>query len=125
MAGFGLLTWFADNIFLYSVHGNNSVFRIFYSLIILLLSIRQLHVILAREENKFLKNAVFQLCATFLVYYSCRVFIEIVNFLLPGQSNAYNLELFMIIAVANFLSYIIYTIAILCIPGKQEFTMQY
>jgi hypothetical protein len=125
LALFGILVWVGDNFILNTIQNNNALFRIFYSSVIFLLSIIQLNNTITGEHKSLSKNAIFLLCTTFLVYYSCKAFVEVVNLFVVQQNSLFNLNIFMILDVANFFSYIIYTIAILCIPGKQEFIMQY
>jgi hypothetical protein len=125
LAGFGLLVWLADHFVINTLNSNTSIFRLFYFLVIFLLGLRQVNNIINSESHSILKNPVFLVCAAFLVYYSCRALVEVVNLFILGSHNTFNLQVFMIVNVANFFSYIIYTIAILCIPGKQECIIQY
>lgn len=121
----GLLVWTGDNLILNSISTNNSIFRIFYSFIIVFLSIDQISKIIVNERGNLLKNAMFLICIAFLTYYGCKAFIEVFNAFHLGFSDTFNRNIFMILYFANLFSNIVYAIAILCIPTKQEFSLQY
>ena len=121
----GFFVWILDDLILHSLRDNNSIFRIYYSFVIIFFSINQVNKIIIYEKGVLLKNAVFLICISFLMYYSCKTFVEIFNAFHLGLSNEFNRNIFMIMYVANLLSNIIYTLAILCMPPKQEFSMPY
>ena len=121
----GLAVWIADNIILHRIDDDNSLFRIFSSFIILFLSIDQINKLLIFERENVLKNATFLICITFVGYFSCKAFIEVFNVFYTGLSHEFRRNVFMILYAANFISNIMYTIAILCIPSKKEFTLPY
>ena len=124
-AGLGLIVWIADNFLIHAINDNNSIFRIFYSFIIVFFSIDQINKLIINERKSLIKNAVFLICSTFFIYYSCKAFVEVFNAFDLGLSNGFNRHVFMVLYFANVLSNIVYAIAILCIPTKQEFTMPY
>lgn len=124
LAGIGCLVWIADNLVINTIRSNTSFFRLFYFLVIFFLSLIQVSRIVNAGSHCIFKNPAFLVCTAFLVYYSCRAFMEMVNFFLIDQDNLFNTKVFMVSNVANLFSYIIYTIAILCIPGKHEFITQ-
>ncbi len=121
----GIVVWLIDNVILNSVWTNNSIFRIFYSFAVILLSINQISKVIINERMSLLKNAIFLICIAFLTYYGCKAFIEIFNAFHLGFSNAFNRNIFMILYFANLFSNVIYAYAILCIPTKQEFSLLY
>lgn len=120
-----LTVWIADNIIWHRLWGNNSVFRIAYSFLVIACSLKQVNRLLTSERISLIKNAVFLICTAFLLYYSCKAFVEVFNAWHVSVSRAFNRQLFTILYVADFLSNIIYTTAILCIPRKPIFTMPY
>lgn len=119
------IIWIADNLVWHALSGNNSVFRIAYSLLIVLCSIKQMNKLIACERFSLLKNPVFLICAAFLIYYSCKAFVEVFNAFHLGLSHTFSRQLFTVLYAADFISNIIYAIALLCIPRKHVFTMQF
>ena len=121
----GLSVWIADNVVINTVTENNSIFRIFYSSVITFFSIALINKVFVRERNSLIKNAMFLICSTFFIYYSCKAFVEVFNAFHLGLSKQFNRYVFMILYLANSFSNIIYAIAILCIPRKQKFTQPF
>ena len=121
----GTIVWITDNLLLNSISDSNSIFRIFYSLIIVFCSIGQLNKLIINERRPLSKHAVFLICISFLMFYSIKAFIEVFNAFRLVFGSRFNRNLFTSFYLVNFLSNIIYAIAIICIPKKQEFTLPY
>jgi len=125
LAGLGLAVWIADNLMINSPTQNNSLFRLFYSLVILFFSIDQVNKIINYERGSLLKNAMFIICFAFLFYYGFKAFIESFNAFHIGLRYIFLRNLWIILYFVNFISNLLYAVAILCMPTKQEFTMPY
>lgn len=121
----GSMVWLFDNLYLNDISGNNSLFRLFYSLAIVLFGLDLFNRIIIYERYSIAKNPVFLICTGFILYYGCKAFIESFNIIHVGLSDVFLIRLFLILSVVNLLTNIIYAYAILCIPKKQEFTMPY
>jgi len=117
--------WITDNLVVHNINGNNSVFRIFYSFIIIFCSLIQVNKLVISERVSLIKNPVFLICIAFLAYYACKAFVEVFNAFHLSLSHSCNRSIFTILYLADFLSNLIYAIALLCIPRKQLFTMPY
>lgn len=124
-AASGLVIWVFDNLYLNDLTGNNSIFRLFYSLAIVLFSLDLFNRIIIYERSSITKNPIFLICTGFILYYGCKAFIESFNIFHAGLSGLFFKRLFLILSFVNLLANIIYAYAILCIPKKQEFTMPY
>lgn len=122
---FGIIIWIADNFIINSITQNNSLFRILYSFIIIFLSINQVNKILIFEKGILIKNAMFIICITFLFYYGCKAFVETFNGFRLKISHMFLWNLWIALYFVNFIANLLYAIAILCIPTKQEFTLPY
>jgi hypothetical protein len=121
----GIAVWCADNLIINAVNENNSIFRIFYYFVIAFFNVNQINKIIVYERRSLVSNAQFLICITFLGYYSFKSFVEVSNAFHLALSNLFYRELWMILYFVNFLSNIMYAIAILCIPKKQEFSLPY
>jgi hypothetical protein len=108
-----------------SLTQNNSLFRAFYSLIIVFLSIDQINKLIVFEYSNLFKNAAFIICITFLFYYGCRSFVEAFNAFHVGLTAGILGNLWIIMYFVNAIANIFYAIAIICIPTKQVFTLPY
>lgn len=121
----GVLVWIMDNIVINAINEDNALFRIYYSFVIVLLSIDQVNRIIVYEKRSLVKNASFLICLAFLFYYGFKAFVEVFSAFHLGMSPAFWGNILMILSVANLFSNIIYAIAILCIPSREEFSLQY
>lgn len=124
-AGIGILVWIADNLLVNAIDSNNSIFRIFYSFIIVFFSIDMLNRVIVNEKNSSSKNAVFLVCIGLLIYYGFKALLEVFNAFNLGFSDMFYKNIWITLSVVNFIANIIYAIAILCIPRKQEFSLLY
>lgn len=125
LAGLGLLIWIADNFIINSIAQNNSLFRVFYSFVIVFFSIDQVNKMIIYEKGVLLKNAMFIICITFLFYYGCKAFVEAFNVFHSALSNMLLKNLWIILYFVNVIANVLYALAILCLPTKQKFTLPY
>lgn len=121
----GIFIWITDNLILHTIDDNNSIFRIYYSFVIVLFTLNQINKLIIHETRNVIKNPVFLICMAFLIYYSCKAFVEVFNAFHLGLSDEFNRNVFMILNFANLMSNLIYSIAIICIPANQEFTLRF
>lgn len=121
----GLFVWVYDNFIFSSITITTSVYRIYYSLVLILCSINQTNKILFSDHGILWKNTIFMVSTISIVYYSFRVFIESMFFFQAEMSNEFMGQVFMIMIIVNFFAHLIYTFAILCIPARKEFTLRY
>ncbi len=120
----GLLVWITDNFILHSLHTINSIFRVLYSILILFLSINQVNKLIVYEKKNLIRNAMFLSCMAFIFFYSYKAFIETFYILQLPFSKLFYLNLFQILLFVNLFTNLVYAIAILCIPSKQEFSFR-
>lgn len=121
----GLVIWIFDNLIMNSIFQINSYYRIYYSVVLILCSINQLNKIIFQDDIILWKNATFLISITSVIYYSYRVFIESLFLFQQEFSNDFFKEIYYIMIIVNFLSHLVYTLALLCIPAKREFTLRY
>ncbi len=121
----GVVIWIFDNLILNSIFQINSYYRIYYSAVLILCSINQLNKVIFQDDITLWKNAVFLICVTSIVYYSYRIFIESLFLFQQEFSNDFFRGVYYIMVIVNFLAHLVYTLAVLCIPAKQEFTLRY
>lgn len=121
----GLVIWIVDNLIINSLYRINSYYRIYYSAVLILCSINQINKIIFSENGKLWLNAKFLICTTSVIYYSYRIFIEALFLFQSEFSNEFLKGVYAIMMFVNFFAHLIYTLAVLCIPTRREFTLQY
>ncbi|MGN6195276.1 MAG: hypothetical protein ACTHOB_10080 [Ginsengibacter sp.] len=125
LALLGLAVWSADNLILNSIHHNNSLFRAFYSFLIVFFSIDQVNKLIIYERGPLLKNPMFIICITFLLYYGFKAFVESYNMFHLGLSKALLRDLWIILYFVNGIANLLYALAVLWIPTKVKFILPY
>ncbi|MBS1510347.1 MAG: hypothetical protein JST86_05860 [Bacteroidetes bacterium] len=120
-----LSEWVVENIFFHKIMLVSSWFRILYSFTLVLLSLLMINKLLLTEKRALLKNAVFLCCAAFVLFYSCKILIEVFWLYGLGVSKAFRVDIFSITDYINVISNLLYAVAILCIPSRQRLTLQY
>jgi hypothetical protein len=121
----GVVIWIFDNLIMNSIFQVNSYYRIYYSVVLILCSINQLNKVIFQDNIILWKNATFLISITSVVYYSYRVFIEGLFLFQHEFSNDFFRGVYYIMVIVNFFAHLVYTLAVLCIPAKQEFTLRY
>lgn len=122
---FGVV-WISETIFITKLTIDyNSYFRILYSFVIILISINTVNYLIIRERKTLLKNSMFIICCALILFNTIHVLAEafFAANLQLGYRFRYNME-FMIV-VTSLLCNITYSLAILWMPKKQAFTLQY
>jgi len=121
LAAFGITVWITDNFILNTISDNNSIFRVFYSFIIIFFSIDKVNNLLIFEYGNLLKHPMFITCITFIFYYGFKAFVESFNMVHLGLNPVILKDLWIILYFVNGTANLLYAIAVLCIPKKIKF----
>jgi len=124
-AALGLAIWITDNLIINSIAENNSFFRVCASFIILFFSTDYINKMMVYEPRQLWKNTAFIICMAFAFYFGLKAFIESFNVFRFGLPHEFLRELWIILYFVNFIANLLYAVAILCIPSRQEFTWRY
>jgi hypothetical protein len=117
-----VITWAIEVFFISSIHVFASYFIIIYSFIIVLMSISILNMLIIKEQGHLLKNSIFLICISFIVYFTYAVIVEI--FLLYGinESEKFMINVYAILVYINLFVNLLFALAILWMPTRQIFT---
>ncbi len=121
----GLLVWVTDNIVIHRITANNSLFREFYSFVIVFLSIEVIFRILVYETSAVYRNAMFLVAVAFVFYFGFKAYVESFNVLHIGLSRETLIGLWKFLYFVNVVANLIFTTAVLCMPKKQKFIILY
>ena len=121
----GFLVWFLDNIVIHGISENNSLFREFYSFVIVFLSVEVIFRVLVYEISEVYKNAMFLIAVAFVFYYGFKAYVESFNVLHIGISSETLKGLWKFLYFVNVVANLIFTTAVLCMPKKQKFITVY
>lgn len=122
---YGLL-WALETIFISRLLlAYNSYFRITYSFITVLMSVSVINYLLVKETRLLIKNSIFIICCAFILFYSLAAVSEVFFVYGLQLSNSFMSYVNRIIVITNLLCNLIYTLAILWMPKREAFTLQY
>lgn len=121
LAGILCCIWLLEILAIGGLDAYIIYFRIAYSFVIVLLSISAINRLLLLQQNDILKDARFIICIGFITYFTCYVIVN--AFWLVGlKNNDFLLNIYYIMLVVNFISYLIFIYALLNIskPNVQR-----
>jgi hypothetical protein len=125
MAAIGFAVWTTDNFIMNSIDQNNSVFRVFYSFIVVFFSIDKINSIIIFENLRIRKNATFLICAGFIFYYILKACVESFNMIHLGLTGSLLRKFWFILYIVNFITNLLFALAVLWIPTRQRFILRY
>lgn len=126
-----LLFWFWENLVTDKIYGVSSWFRILYSFILVLLAVNCINKLIVAdlrdypETNHlhFLKKPVLLICTGLVLFFTCKIIVEIFWLYGLGASESFRIEIYSILIYVNLTVNIIYAIAILWMLPKQQYIM--
>ena len=111
--------WVLETFLMRNINEVSSYFRIYYSFLIVILSITTINKIIISEAGELPGNSLFLICVCFICYYTFKVLIE--AFLIYGikYSNIVLVNIYNILTYVNLIINLLYALAIVWIPRKQ------
>jgi hypothetical protein len=120
---FFVVLWIFDNLLLNRIDQENIIFRILYSITLVLLGIDQLSRIFINNNNYLRRNPYFYVSLAIIFNYSYSAFIAVLNnspLFGPGiELWKYTMLIYVIV---NVTTYMLYTISLLWMHQKVEST---
>lgn len=118
-----LLLWLSENIFISDIYHFNSYFRIYYSTLLTFMGISEINRLIVTERKSIVKNPTFLICVAFIIYYTMSLLAEVFWIYGINLNKTFKTKVYHISVITNFISIILYTLAILWMPIKQRFTL--
>ena len=115
--------WILENFIIFKITRYSSYFQITYSFMISLMSINIINKLIVTERKMLVKNSIFILCVSFVMFYTFSVLSE--SFWIYGVDGNKDLSenIQTISILTNFIAILLYTVAILWMPSKQKFSL--
>lgn len=120
---FYVLAWTLENTWMSSIKKFNSYFIVVYSFATVLMSITQINRLFYRERRMMLSNSVFLICIGFILFYTCKVLIEVFWIYGLNSSKEFRFQVYRIMTFVNVIVNLIFAFAVLWMPKKQEYTL--
>lgn len=117
------IAWVINCFIVSKINVVASYYIIIYSFVIVLMSINMVNALLIREKRQLLKNPIFLICISFIIFYTYATLVEIFFIYGLTSSSEFRINIYHILSYFNLFSNLIYAIAILWMPRKQEFIL--
>jgi hypothetical protein len=118
ITGILVVGWVTEHLLLGDITRLHPYFRMFYSLLIVLLSINTINYLVIQEERNLVRHPVFIICTGFIIFFTYQLVYEgiynIVSDLKSIDTGKLNTAFSIINAVCNTL----YGIAFLLVPAR-------
>jgi hypothetical protein len=114
-----------DSFIVAPINVFSSYFTIGRSIVIVLLSVSMLHLLFEKPVPSLLRHPVFLICIGLVVLFTYTAIVE--GFLIfgAGLSKSFRVRIFFILACINFITNFIFAFAILWMPIKRRYLLQY
>jgi hypothetical protein len=124
LAGVFLAIWISENFIFRSINVNSTYFRIFYSFVIVLLSINTINQNIFTKKSSLLTDPAFIICTGFIIYFTYKVVVQAFAIYGFSRQSSFLLNIYIIMYYINFTVNIIYTIAIIWMRRKIKYSFQ-
>lgn len=120
-----LVFWITEVMVIKGITAPAPVFRIVYSIALVVLSINVLNKLLFTTRGALIKNASFVLCASFCIYFSAKALVQ--SFMIYGldRTGSFMINVFAITIYLNLVMNLLHAGVILWMPKKQKFISPY
>ena len=116
-----IIIWFFDHSNKEHFSSINLNFRLFYSLMIVLMSIQINNRLIFTFSGNLLKSPVFLVCNAFTIYFTYKILVEVFWIYGLNATKSFRIDVYIILTWINALTNILYSIAMVCIPKKPRY----
>ena len=111
-----------DNSNIESLGSITNPFRLFYSFMIVLMSIHINNRLAFTYKKNLLKSPVFIICCGFTIYFTYKILVEVFWIYGLNSTRNFRTDVYIILTWINALINILYLVALICIPKKPHYT---
>lgn len=125
LQGVFVLAWCLENLVFWHFAIFDSYFIIFYSFLVVLLSIHQINKLIVTTDFSLLRNPRFIICVGFIIYFTYSAVTEVFwRYGLDNEANQLRKGVSDFLVIVNLFTNLVYAFAVLWIPRKQKFLLQ-
>jgi hypothetical protein len=119
-----MAVWTAEVVFKSHLRLFNSVFIIFYSALIVLMSINMLNRVIFKEPPHLFFNPVFLICMGFIIYFTYAILVEAFWVYGLNQSKEFRIGVYSMLAYVNLFTNLLFASATIWIPLKRQYILR-
>ncbi len=120
-----IITWCVENFLVRKFETFNSYFTIEHSIIIVLMSIEMFNRVIFKEPVRLWRNPVFLICIGMMMFFIYALLIEAFWIYGLNQTNDFRISVYEILTYINLLTNLLFALATIWIPMKQEYLLRY
>jgi hypothetical protein len=117
--------WLLDNFLFYSIYQVNSLYRVIYSIFIVLIATKQFQQVYLNTPKYASKEPLIIISATLIINYTYRAVFESLYLFKLGFSNNFYFSAFLILIILNTFLNCTFTYAIHCMDLRKRLTLYY
>lgn len=117
------MVWLIEITLFTGLYKIATIFRIVYSLMIVMMSITLINKLFFSSRNSFNKNAAFLLCTTFIIYFSAKAVVQAFTIYGIDRQSEFLRNIYIIMIYLNLFINILHIIVVLWIPRKLKFSL--
>ena len=117
--------WLLDNFLFYSIYQVNSLYRVIYSIFIVLIATKQFQQVYLNTPKYASKEPLIIVSATLIINYTYRAVFESLYLFKLGFSNIFYFSAFLILIILNTFLNCTFTYAIHCMDLRKRLTLYY
>lgn len=124
LLGIFFILWVISSFFIHSINEQNFSFLILYSFALIFFSVNTFNKVVVHERGNIFRNPKFLICLGIIIFYTFFTLVNVTSLSVFKQnvSRSFRVNLQQINVYTNFLVNLLYAVAILWIPRKQNFT---
>ncbi len=113
-----LCGWVAEHLVFGSMSYLHPVYRMSYSLVIVLLSINTINYLVIHEDKRLVAQPVFIICCAFIIFFTYQLVYEGIYGIVTNLDNIDTGKLNTAFSVINFICNLLYGVAFLLVPAR-------
>lgn len=118
ITGILVLGWVTEHLLLGDITRLHPYFRMFYSLLIVLLSINTINYLVIHEERNLVRHPVFIICTGFIIFFTYQLVYEGIYNIVSDLESIDTSKLNTAFSIINAACNILYGIAFLLVPAR-------
>jgi hypothetical protein len=120
---FLVLLWITDKLIIADLYQFSSYYTLGSAFLFVLMSISMINRLTLVEHQRLTRNSIFIICLCFICFFTYALLVEIFWLYGLDSSRQFRLRVYRIMSFINVGVNLIYTLAVLWIPRKQEYTL--
>lgn len=113
-----VMGWIAEHLLLGDINRLHPYFRMFYSLLTVLLSINTINYLVIQEERNLVRHPVFIICTGFIIFFTYQLVYEGIYNIVSDLESIDTSKLNTAFSIINAVCNILYGIAFLIVPAR-------